>query len=401
MKNLKNRVFAGAAIAIAAIAVFFASYSGARAQAFTVALWNTYSCSNPVYGTNSSYLNGSGLNTTRSVYTPECSPGHTSNAAGSVVTAIQTLRAASAQTANLVSARIANARNASNMKGPLTASLNENDGTIGLSGGDMTNNVGAWIQGSFTHFNNDASATEFDGNLYSGLVGLDKKFDGDRIIAGVSLGFEGMSVDTDFNNGHQDSTGFLVAPYGSFALNDMVSIDGLLGYGRVNYDLDRKDPATGELFSGDTDANRYFASIVANLDAQEGQWVYGGIFGLSYIYESRDSFTETGATGTTVPVGSQSSHVAQGLLGGNLGYDLGMVTPFANARLEYDFAKSNDPTVAANQTQPDDSNVGIRLGVGAEFEFAPNITGSIEGNGVLLRDDYSEYGGRIRLRIDF
>ena len=54
-----------------------------------------------------------------------------------------------------------------------------------------------------------------------------------------------------------------------------------------------------------------------------------------------------------------------------------MVTPFANARLEYDFAKSNDPTVAANQTQPEDSNLGIRLGVGAEFEFAPNITGSM------------------------
>ena len=133
----------------------------------------------------------------------------------------------------------------------------------------------------------------------------------------------------------------------------------------------------------------------------EGQWVYGGLFGVSYIHESRDSFTETGATGTTVAVSSQSTHVAQALLGGNIGYDFGMITPFANARVEFDFAKSEDPTVAANQTQPDDSNVGIRLGVGAELELAPNITGLIEANGVLLRDDYSEYGGRIRLRIDF
>jgi opacity protein-like surface antigen len=389
-------LFAGA-VAIVGLAVA----GSAQAQYVTPQLLNSVSCSDAVYGTNGSFFQGNNTYPSRGAYTPNCAPGHTSNAPGSVVTAVTTLRAATTQTNNLIASRISNLRSAARTGAPVTVALDANTGMVGLAGGDKNRGMGFWAQGAFTHVDNDQVALNFDGFVLSGLFGLDKMLMNDRLILGLSAGFERIDMDTTFNLGNLEGNGLVISPYASFMINDKVDIDFNAGYARIAYDMDRRDPITSELFSGETDGDRFFGALTARYSDTRGKLLYGAHLGARYSHESRSSFTETGTIGTTVAVGSQSIHLGQAVLGANLGYDLGMFKPYVTGQGEFDFSKSDDPTVAANQTQPSDSNVGLRLGLGTEIDFAPNVTGTIELDGVLLRDDYNEYGGRARIRVEF
>ena len=390
-----------ASVAIAAAAFLVGTIGQAHAQYVTPQLLNSVSCSDPVYGTNGSFFQGNNTYPSRADYTSNCSAGNTSNAPGSVVTAVQTLRAATTQTASVIAARISKLRTASKTGSPMTVALNQDHGSIGLAGGDKRRGLGVWFQGAYVHFDNDQSALQFDGHVFTGLVGIDKRSPDDRLIVGVSAGYEGTGIDTTFNRGNLDADGFVIAPYLSYELNDGFSIDATLGYARVAYDMDRRDPITSEVFSGSTDANRYFGSLTGSYDHVSHKWRYGAHVGARYSYEGRDSFTETGTTGTTVAVGSQNTHLGQAIFGGTIGYDFGMFKPYVTGQGEYDFTKTDDPVVAANQTQPSDSDFGLRLGLGTDIDIAPNITGSFEVNSVLLRSSYSEYVGKARIRVEF
>ena len=76
-------------------------------ESWTFAKFNRYSCADPLYGTNGTYWAEATVTyPNRSDYTASCSNGHSSNASGSVITASQTLRAATAMTVGLISKRI-------------------------------------------------------------------------------------------------------------------------------------------------------------------------------------------------------------------------------------------------------------------------------------------------------
>ncbi len=402
MINKRLSFKTGAMAGVFACALVVGSEQDASAQTFTTALMNSYSCSDATYGTNGTYFSGNALYPSRSGYTPNCTTNHTSNSPGSVVTATQTLRAATAQTVGLIAKRIGATRNAS-LNRPVQATLSPDasNGNIGLAGGDKDRGWGVWVQGAYVGVEDDNTSSEFDGSIVTILAGVDKKLMNDRLIIGISGGYEGGDFDTEFNKGNLDSDGFLVAPYVSYAFNDIFSIDATGGYGSISYDMDRRDPATNEKFTGETDATRWFVSATANAQKWYKKVRLGGKVGLSYTTEDRDSFTETGTTGTTVAVASDDTELGQGMIGVNLGYDFGKVIPYVDVTGEFDFSKSDYPTVATNQTQPEDSDFGARVALGADFRLSDRFSGQIEGNYVFLRDDYTEYGGLLKLRVDF
>ena len=388
--------------AVTAVAAMTASET-ANAQAFTLALMNGYSCSDPVYGTNGTYFVAGTTYPSRSDYTPECSSGHTSNSPGSVVTAVETLRAAAAQTVGLISQRIATQRQAA-LARPMTLSLDPegNKGQAGVAGGNANQGIGVWVQGAFTRVIDDNSATKFDGNIYTVLAGVDKKLMDDRLLVGLSGGYEQGDFDTSFNQGTVDTTGFLVAPYASFSITDLFSVNATAGYGFItDVENKRKDAATGEEFKGDTDADRIFGSLAGNYDNRIDNILFGAMVGVAYSWEQRDAFTETGTTGTTVQVGEQTTRLGQAKVGLNAGLDLGVALPYVDVQGEYDFAKTDVTTVATNQTKPSDDDFGLRTALGLQLRFSDNLSAMVEGNALWLRDNHKEYGGLARVRVDF
>ena len=342
--NIKR--FIGITLGIAAVASVGATR--ANAQAFTVTTMNAYSCTDAVYGTSGSYFTaGNALSGTsfygsdRSAYTSACEGSNTSNAPGSVVTATDTLRAATAQTAGLISNRISFVRNQASARVPYSVSLDENGNAhLGFAGGMKDRGIGVWVQGSITHLDNDSTATKYDGNVITGLVGVDKEFK-KKFLVELSLGYEDTDLSTTFNAGNLDGKALIVAPYASLTLKKGFSVDASLGYARVEYDQDRLESQTSEKFTGNgVDANRYFGTLNVNVNRKIKKVNVGGSFGALYSHEKRDSFTETGTSGVTVAVGSQSTHVGQARLGVNAGVNLGKFNPYAKITGVYDFSKT-------------------------------------------------------------
>ncbi len=372
----------------------------------------TYTCSDSNYGEGGAYMTSS-LYGSRSSYTSSCSAGNTASSASSVVTSTATLRAATVQIFNMISTRISSVRaaDARNSDNTVTMALadDHNGGAIGLSSGNSRlRGVGIWAQAAFVHVKSTATSTKFNGDIITGMVGVDYKVK-NNVLIGISGGYEDTNITTDFNSGNLDATGYLVAPYLSVRINDIFSLDATGGYGWLNYDMDRKETATtGAQFKATSvNARRTFGSITANADLKFRKKSLRKLLvnvngGATYTRERKDAFTETNQSDTTdtVSVAAQTSRLGQGFIGTRVGYNLGKVNPYVNLRGEWDFSKTK-VAVASSQTKPADDNFGLKVGLGLNFNISPRVSGTIHGDTTLLRKDYKEYKGLARVRVEF
>lgn len=370
------------------------------AVAWTTAKFNNYSCSDANYGTSGIYWqSGPYLNNLRSTYTPECASGHTSNTPGSVVTAVATLRAATTQVVGLIGKRIAQVRADAQNDKALAMTMDGNG--LGLAAGDKMRGIGIWVQGAYTNVKDTNAATKFDGDIVNAMVGIDYQVN-NRFLIGIAGGYESSDLDTTYNKGKIDGTGWMVSPYASFAFNQMFSVDVSGGYAWLDYDMDRKDPITNETLKGKTDATRYWGSANLNAIKNWNKFRLSGLAGALYTKEKRDAFTETSSNAVTgsVAQGSTDSHLGQGRLGVTAGYNFGIVEPYVKATGEFDFSKTKT-TVAASQAKPSSDDFGVVFGAGLNLNFTPRFKGMIEGNSVQFRDNYDEWNAVARLRVEF
>ena len=88
--------------------------------------------------------------------------------------------------------------------------------------------MGCRLKGAWTHVDDSNTATAFDGDVYSILGGVDYRVH-ERVLLGISGGYEKGDLDTSFNRGEQESDGFLVAPYVSFEINRTFSVTPMAG----------------------------------------------------------------------------------------------------------------------------------------------------------------------------
>ena len=392
--------------------ILVSSYSHARQElAFTTTILATYSCADSTYGTSGSYWSGNTYYGSRADYTTKCQANHSSNKSSAVVTATQTLRAATAQTVGMISSRISSIRQEaarSNSGVSLTAlslSPDLNRGEVGLAGGNASKGVGVWVQGKWTDVEYDATAFAFDGDITTGMFGIDKSFKNGRVIVGIAAGMEDQDFTTTFNNGTIDGDGFMVSPYVSFNLNKAFSVDAAIGWANMDYDTTRKDAITSEKFTGSTDGDRFFYSAVLNYNklkkVKRGQLRLGLNAGINHSEEDKDAYTETGTTGQTVAVAASDTDVTQAKVGAEVGFLFKKVEPFVNGTWEWDTSKSDAPKVGAAQTQPTEDDSGYRLGGGLNVFLGRRATATIMYDAVYGRSDYEEHSGTARLRLDF
>ena len=394
----------GLAVTVGIVATA-AMVSDSKAQVFTQALMDGYSCSDAVYGTNGTYFDNNNQYTARSVYSAGCVANNTANTAGSVVTAATTLRAAVSQTVGIVSSRIASVKNgnASLRQNRMTVTsfnATEAGGELGLAGGDTMNGMGVWAQGQYVKFDDSNTSTNSDGSIGSLMVGADTNFQGDAGIVGVSFGYQTGDITTTFNGGNVDMKALIVAPYVSYSIDDMFSIDATAGYATVDYKNARSDSASAERFTGKNTAKRMFGSAVLNASTRMDDVILTGKLGASYSREAQAAFTETGTTGTTVSVASQTAKLGQAIAGATVTFKGDQADPFINLLGEYDFTKTK-VAVASTQTAPSSDKFGLRIGGGVNFDMGSNLTALIEANTVLLRKNYKEHTGTVRIRAEF
>jgi len=365
---------------------------------------STYSCTHAAYGEGGTYMTGTQSATSyggvRSSYNAKCAANHTSESASSIVTSRRTLQAATTQTLSLISARIQGLKMAAR-KGdsPVAMALSDDrkKGAIGIASGDEVLGVGVWAQGAYTWLDDNNVDTKWNGNVYSFLVGADYRIDPSFII-GISGGYEKTSLDTEFNNGNLDADGILVAPYATLILDKNFSIDATGGYQWLSYDVDRINSTTLAKVTGSFDSQRWFAAVTANANYTLDKTILlHGNAGFSYTGESQDAYTESNA----VKVLANDLDLGQALVGARVAYDLDGVIPFISVLGEFDLSKEDAVKVAASQTKVSDDDFGLRVGAGATFNLGPGFSGRIEGQSVLLRENFQEHKALVKFRGEF
>lgn len=364
-----------------------------------------YSCSHANYGEGGTYMTSADRTGygARSGYSANCAAGHSSRTASSVVTGSATMAAATAQTLGVISDRIAELK-AISMAGDYDESLiktaiNEDlsKGLIGISSGDhMPMGIGVWAQGAFTKMKDSNVDTSFDGDVTSYMAGIDKSFNKGRFVVGLTYGYEKTELTTTFNAGTLDSSGRMLAPYISARLTDAISINLTGGQTKLSNDSTRTD-TTGATVTGSFDSKRRFAAIKMAADHAKGKLKMSGNMGGTWSSEKADAFTESDDSA----IDAATNTTAQGIIGGRIGYTLAdSITPFVGATGEYAF-KQTAVTVAASQTAPTQDKLGLRLNGGADIRIGKFISARVEGQSVLLKKNYKEHRGIVKLRVDF
>lgn len=323
-----------------------------------------------------------------SAQTAACTtPGYTSaystcssnsNKSATQVVAAETLRAATVQTADLLSQRISSFTTAG--VGKMAAKPFK-----GLSGGSEELGVGMWLNAGYSRIDYNRAASEFKGDVWTGMGGVDYKVTS-KLLAGVAVGYEYVDLDTTFNRGEFEGKGWTVAPYGLYRFTDNYSVDLSVGYSWIDYSMFRLDPVVSTRINGDTNGERYFG--IANLNGNWAQdaWRFGSRLGVMYSTEEKDAYTESNG----VQQDSITTRYFQGNVGGQVGYHLGIAEPYARGTYRYEFQNGNSP---------DDDD--FLVGLGSYFYIGEVAIGGIEVSTPLGREDLNQYNVNANIRFKF
>lgn len=345
----------------------------------------------------------------------------TSDAAGTTTTAAAVSKAAASQTASLVGKRIGAVMSrgmgggrsmggngaSGSMGGPNTVpqqeSMNLENGYIwGEAAGGVMDGVSVWSNVTWSGMEDSTASTAFDGDIISGVVGVDKRI-GDQFLAGLGLTFEGQMIDTNFNLGEQNAFGFGVAPYAAYQFNEMFGVNGMLGYTRIWGEQERRagGVSSGALITSDYDSHRLFANINGTVTYTIDQITVMGNTGFLISEETTESFTESDGT----HVGESTAHVGTLNVGGQVGYGIDvtsdtMIEPYISFNYDHD-VMHEDVRVGAGQVEAANDADQFTIGYGVNLFSAGGITGSVEGSHVLGRENYDQSSVSATMRVSF
>jgi len=257
---------------------------------------------------------------------------------------------------------------------------------------------GGWVSAGSTFLDNDFPTTAFDTRTSNVMAGVDLQLT-DNLLVGVALGVTNTDTDTEFNAGHQDVDAYTAIGYAGYLLSDIISVDASLGFTRSN--IDQMRTLLGASIEGSTNSDRVFGAVNVNAFYPTGNWILSGRAGLLFAKDDVDEFVEqTGLPGGLVNP-EQRFRIAQGRLGGDVGYSLGAWEPFVSAHLVHDFTRTA-VQVGPGQRQPSEDDTEVELGFGVRyFDERHDVSGALEFISVQGRDDIDSQSVNLNVRVKF
>lgn len=255
-----------------------------------------------------------------------------------------------------------------------------------------------WISYGHTWADNNLPSTLYDADQDNILFGMDYSYS-DRLIFGISGGYENNDVDTTFNLGRMEVDGFTVAPYAAYLVNDNISIDAAFGYSDLSIDQVRTEPG-GAQVTGNTDSSRWF--VMSNLNAfkRYGDWFLTGRAGVIYSEEEQDGFTETGGV-TAQTVADRDIDFGQFNIGGEAAYSVHEVEPFASVFYEYDFEQGDSAALNPNQVQRSRDDDQFRVSAGLRYFGSNGLSATLEWSRILDRENFDSQSINLLGRLQF
>lgn len=239
--------------------------------------------------------------------------------------------------------------------------------------------LGIWVDGAWSRLSFDDGGAAFDGELWSGLVGVDYALS-DRLVLGLAGGYENQDFNTSFMDGMITGSGLKMAPYAVYRLDDNLSLDASGGYAWLAYADTHLDPLTGRDSAGATDASRWYAATDFNAAYRLDGWRFDGRLGALYADDGIESSLGSGTSGS-------------------------QITAVGDMRLGYrfDLFDGFEPYVSAlghlaYEDGADDSADTV-LGIGARLRLGATRL-DVRGTTIDSADAPATYAGAVNLRID-
>jgi outer membrane autotransporter protein len=292
---------------------------------------------------------------------------------------------------------------------------------------------GAFVNGTINNGDKDVTANEagFDFDTWGLTAGVDYRFT-DTLVFGGAFNYVNSNNDLKNKGGNLDTTGYGLALYGTYYQSDQFYLDGILAYGKNDYDQSRNivyslpsvagtpSAQVGQVLTADYNGNQFTASLSGGYDFNRGAWTFAPIGGLQYInadvdgYRERARFPGQPGAGWVVQIRDQDFTSFTSNLGGKVSYawsqPWGVLVPQATVEWVHEF-KDDSPFVGGSfigspansfrlPTDKPDQNY-FNIGVGASAVFAEGRSAYLYYQSVQGYDNLTSNSLNLGVRFEF
>ncbi|WP_244788271.1 putative Ig domain-containing protein [Cupriavidus pauculus] len=180
----------------------------------------------------------------------------------------------------------------------------------------------------------------------------------DQLTAGFGMGYGHDATEVGSYGTHSNADAFSVALYGSYRPAPSYFIDGVAGYGVLDFDSRRWVADEAVMATGKRDGHQWFASLTSGYEHRGAKWLISPYGRVSAMESGLDAFTESGAGTNALTYFGQTVTSVSGTLGLRTEYvqptRWGTFTPFGRIEYQHDFEGQG----AANLSYADLVGVG-------------------------------------------
>lgn len=227
--------------------------------------------------------------------------------------------------------------------------------------------------------NGSVSAADFSSSGVS--FGVDRTLS-ERLVVGMGVGYAQDTTNIGTDGTRNQARGYSLAVYGSYKLGSNSFVDGMLGVGALEFDMNRYVPSASAYATSNRKGYQLFGSLGAGLEFRDKANMISPYARLDFSTDKLGEATETGAGTASLAYFDQTSSALQGTIG--LRGESIHSTPFGwavpRARVEWrqDLSNHSEAAIAyADQlggTRYAISSSGslqsaLVLGIGSEFIF--------------------------------
>lgn len=276
------------------------------------------------------------------------------------------------------------------------------------------NRVGVFINGDINFGDKDSSDSEtgFDFTTTGVTAGIDYRVT-DNLALGVAVGY--VTNDTELNNdlGDIESDGYAVSVYSNF-VQDKVYADAVVSYGENDFEIKRKVAFDNRTATADTEGNQLSVDVNGGYNIKSGNASFGPTVGIRYARVNIDGYTEEGAGSLNMKVEDQDAESLVLSVGAqaSVAFDTGIGRVIPNVRASYEHELADDsreietelvtqPGIPIATTTDEPDRDYAKLGAGVQVQFSENVSGSLDYQVVLGREDYSDQAVRAEIRYQF
>ncbi|MBA8862429.1 outer membrane autotransporter protein [Ochrobactrum anthropi] len=213
--------------------------------------------------------------------------------------------------------------------------------------------------------------------------GVDYRFS-PSFTGGIGFGYGKDTTDIGENGTKSRATMTSLAAYGSYRPGKNFFLDGVVGYGWLDFKSDRFVTATGGMASGERKGQQIFGSVTLGYDYRNEAWLLSPYLRADMAHTKLEGFSETGAGIHNLTYGDQTANMLSATIGlrGEYTFPMSWGELKPKARLEYshDFAGSSKARIGYADMggllpYTIDANAGAKDNLKIEAGFDATING--------------------------